>query len=569
MSKELSSFIENHILKNRFNSNASNPAFWSRRDADHLYKEILNYKLQDSDTIQACVYNYINNISTLPTCVCGNQINKFKSFKEGYSEFCSLSCLHKSDKVREKVIKTTLERYGFECALQNKEQYMMDKYGVTNAGMLSHVPLKTKSTKLRLYGSETYNNPEKNKNTRKINNTSCKEVSKRVAAEYLDKYGVDIMFNARKSFQDDTGYDNPSKSATVQQKKKENAIRKYGVNFQSRHLKPNATELIDNKEYLSSKSVREIMEETGYSQGHISKYLIKHGITDIFKSSGEKDICNFIKTFYDGEIIINSRSIIKPLELDIFLPEFNLAIEYNGTYWHSDQYVQTHRTKFQECNNKGIYLLQIFDFQWFDDRTRAILQSMIKIRCNIVEKRIFARKCEIRDVSSNAAKQFLHDNHLDGKCNSSVKYGLFYQEELVSLMTFGCSRFTDNEYELIRFCNKIGNLVIGGANKLLSFFEHNNDVKYLTSFSDNLYSNGNLYKTLGFNKVGETQGFFFVDTKGTKIHRMFLQKHKVKEMYPESFDESLTGKENVKNAGFFLIYDACQSKWIRNLQETI
>jgi hypothetical protein len=426
--------------------------------------------------------------------------------------------------------------------------------------------LKSKETKKRKYGDPNYSNTQKCLCTRRKNGTTAAVISKKTAAAYKESTGSDCMLKARNAFKHQTGFDNPSQLEEIQDKKRQNSIQRYGVPFQAKHLSEEATKLIDDPNYLASKSVREIIEETGYSQGHISKYMLKHNIRDGFRSSGEKELFNFIRGFYQGEVITNSRSIIPNKELDLYLPEFKLGIEYHGSYWHSDEFVKTHRTKYELCLTADIQLIQLFDFEWDDERVREIFKSIIKLKCGVTEQRIYARKCVIEKLTSASARTFLEGNHLDGKCNSAHRLGLYHKGELVSVMTFGRSRFKKNDYELLRFSCKKGCRVIGAASKLLKHFLMSTGITNLTSYCNNFYSNGNVYNLLGFEYAGFTQGHFYLNA-GKKLHRCFLQKHKLKELYPDNFDDTISGREIAKNNGYLCIQDAGQSKYILNLHK--
>lgn len=81
----------------------------------------------------------------------------------------------------------------------------------------------------------------------------------------------------------------------------------------------------------------------------------------------------------------------------------------------------------------------------------------------MTENKIFARKCEIKEISSKESKNFVNQNHIQGNAPSTIKIGLFFKEKLVSVMTFGKRpMFNSNEYEIIRFCNILNTMVVGG-----------------------------------------------------------------------------------------------------------
>lgn len=122
------------------------------------------------------------------------------------------------------------------------------------------------------------------------------------------------------------------------------------------------------------------------------------------------------------------------------------------------------------CEARGIQLIHIFENEW--EFKREIVESRIKNLLGIYDNTVFARKCEIKEIDSKTSKEFQEINHIQGSVNSSVNVGLYHGNELVSLMTFGKCRFDrKHEWEMLRFCNRLGHHVIGGAGKLLKYFE--------------------------------------------------------------------------------------------------
>jgi len=198
--------------------------------------------------------------------------------------------------------------------------------------------------------------------------------------------------------------------------------------------------------------------------------------------------------------------------LDIFIPSLNLAIEFNGTFWHSEisgnKNKVYHLNKTKSCIFKGIKLIHIFQFEW--DTKKEIIKSILK---NIIKKtpnKIYARECEVRDITLQCSIDFLEKNHLQGKDKSSIKLGLYHKNELVSVMTFCKSRFDKKcEYEMSRYCNNLNTSIIGGGNKLFSHFINSYRPNSMVSYSDRRYFNGNIYRQLGFTFVDNTSPSYF------------------------------------------------------------
>ena len=139
----------------------------------------------------------------------------------------------------------------------------------------------------------------------------------------------------------------------------------------------------------------------------------------------------------------------------------------------------------------------------------------------IYEHQIGARKCILKDVSSKESNKFLDENHLQGSTNGSIRLGLYYNDELVSLMVFGTKRRAlgnkennKDTYELYRYCNKLGWQIQGGASRLFKHFLDMYPNSTIESFSSNDISIGDLYKKLGFELIDAQKGsYWYIDRK--------------------------------------------------------
>lgn len=273
-------------------------------------------------------------------------------------------------------------------------------------------------------------------------------------------------------------------------------------------------------------------------------------------SKAEKEIAEFIKEYVD--IVESDRSVLGNLELDILIPSLNVAIEFNGLYWHSDKHKHNnyHLDKTKNCLAKGIKLIHIFEDEWRDKK--EIVKSRLLNIIGKTETKIFARQCEVRELESKTVSKFLDENHIQGKVGGKVRLGLYYKEELVSLMTFGNlrkalgSKGTEQDFELLRFCNKLNTTVVGGASKLLKYFESNFDYKTITSYADRRWSEGNLYFNLGFELVSETKPNYFY-TKGEFRENRF--KYRKSELKAHN-KENRTEKQLMEELGYSRIYDS-------------
>ena len=271
----------------------------------------------------------------------------------------------------------------------------------------------------------------------------------------------------------------------------------------------------------------------------------------------EIQLLNFIKENYDGEIIENDRKILNGKELDIYLPEINLAFEFNGLYWHSEIYKPKnyHYNKTKKCQDKEIQLLHIYEDDW--QYREDIIKSMILNKLGKSISKIFARKTEIKEIIDNKIiRSFLNDNHIQGFVGSSVKLGLFFENVLVSLMTF--KKIKEN-YELNRFCNKLNTNVVGGASKLFNHFIKNHDYNQIISFSKNDYSYGKLYNKIGFkiNKYLIPDYSYIIKDK--KYHKFNFRK---KQLFKNFGNSNKSEHEICLENKIYRIFDAGKIKWV-------
>ena len=275
-------------------------------------------------------------------------------------------------------------------------------------------------------------------------------------------------------------------------------------------------------------------------------------------SNKEQDLVSYIESIYSGRIVTSDRSTISPLELDIFIPEYNLAIEFDGLYWHSEKFKDDnnyHLNKTNLCKEKGIRLIHIFEDEW--DFKQDIVKARIQHALNTYSFRVYARECQIYEIENKECKQFLNNYHIQGNCVSSIKLGLYLGEELVAVMTFGKPRFNkDYEWELLRYCCISDHNVIGGAGKLLKAFERGWEPNNFISYCDLRWGTGGLYKQLGFEYSYNSKStyWYFKENSSERESRIKYQKHKLHKLL-DNFDESLSEHQNMINHNYLRIYD--------------
>jgi hypothetical protein len=275
-------------------------------------------------------------------------------------------------------------------------------------------------------------------------------------------------------------------------------------------------------------------------------------------SIGEEDMAKFVETC-GFDLIRNSRRIIAPYELDIYVPQKNIAIEYCGVYWHSEANGKDrnyHLMKLERCNEQNIHLLTIFEDEWLTNR--PLVEGRIRTALGINQKAVYARQCVIAPVDVEAERLFLSLYHSQGYTPSSVAVGLYYGDELVALMTFGRNRFNGDGWELIRYATSTR--CVGGASRLFVYFVKQENPTSVVSYADRRWSNdGTMYRAMGFELVSVTKPGYFWVNGGYRYARQKFMKHK---LVKEGFDPSKTEVEIMLERGFHRLWDCGHYKFI-------
>ncbi len=281
------------------------------------------------------------------------------------------------------------------------------------------------------------------------------------------------------------------------------------------------------------------------------------------QSRAELEIFEYVKTLRPSAIA-SYRAHYHDKEIDVFIPELNIGIEFNGLYWHSETVLtangrspQHDFKKWKEFKEKGIRLLVIFEDEW--EFKQEIVKSRLSNILGATRRRVYARKCLVRAVSSKEASVFCDTNHIMGRGRSNIRLGLYHEDKLVSLMTFttsNISRKLKEAWEINRFASVLGVSVVGGASKLFKAFVSQIQPAKVISYADNRWSDGGLYQQLGFEFTGAgTANYWYTQQNSlVRIHRYALRKN-------AADDQLLTEYENRLKQGFTRIWDCGSSKW--------
>ena len=277
-------------------------------------------------------------------------------------------------------------------------------------------------------------------------------------------------------------------------------------------------------------------------------------------SLSELELAEFIRGL--GLEILCNKPLLGKRHIDIFIPSLRIGVEYCGLYFHSDKFrsYNYHRSKFLEAKKEGISLLQVFEDEWL--HKKEIVKNVLLSKLGKLPKIAGARELEFKEVPNSLARTFYDSNHLQGGGTAiGNSYGLYQESTLVSCMSFSSSNVDIGTTELIRFAS-LGRIP-GGFSKILSNaipYLKESGKKKIISFSDNRWSDGNMYNINGFKLSGVSAPRYWWTKNQTKFHRRLFQRKYLSEKL-SVFDENLSEAENCITNGYLKIHDAGVSKW--------
>ena len=423
----------------------------------------------------------------------------------------------------------------------------LEKLGVEYPFQSLLIQEKGKESCLEKYGVEYYNQIEESQIRRK-------ETS-------LKKYGVE----------------NPSQNISIKIKKEKLEAKKLNyaksqnlvtVNDLSKTFNRDESTIIDDIRLLNLKIIKFNNDARFYIEESnlpiLSDFFSK--TDECGKSYSEKELVDFVKSIYSDEIMENTKRIIPPKELDIYIPKMKLAIEYNGLYWHDENHVDRnyHLTKTNMCNEKGIDLIHVFEDDWLE--RKEIVKSMIASRLGVYKEKIFARKCQIKEIEKDQAKIFFDENHLQGFAYGDLYLGLMFNDELIQCICINKKGWHDGNVELTRMVTKLNTQVVGGFSKLMKHISDYIEYKSITSYVYKAWFNGKGYIESGFKIVKENNPSYSYVVNGRRVHKSHFRKDKIKKMFERGelkfYDSNKTEHENMIENKIYRIYDCGTMKVI-------
>lgn len=556
----------------------------------------------------------VENISLIP------QISEKKK-KTNLSKY-GVEHPFQSQEIKNKVKNSLFQRYGvtnpsqLDQVQQLKKQRSQIRHGVIHPSQSLAVKEKRKRTWITKYKTfGTFNNPELAKKAAKViwdklgvlSPMQSQTIKDKIKDTNLKKYGVThpsknslIQEKIRKTNSQKYGSEYFFASKIGKQKIKERFLEKYNAtnpmfvdefktkikqSLMKNHGVTNLNHIgkSDNtikflseehyfKEMISNKSVFEICQEFDVSQSTVYKLINSYDCWDLIdtkESSYEskiKDLLERNKVKY----IQNTRQVIAPYELDIFIPDHNLAIETGSAYWHSESYHSDknyHLTKWSMCKKLNINLLQFFDDDLHQNwhLTESKILRLLKLSKVPV---IGARKLNIVKLSHLDLVTFFQNWHV--KKNAPIyhfAYGLQNHDELVAALTL---RLSNNEIFIERFATNINFSFPGAFSRLLNYFVKTENFKgIIKTWSDNRLGDGNVYAKSGFIETTVSKpGYWYFKNKGLE-NRVNYQRHKLQKIFNLTDEENrkeLSEYDIMKSKGYDRIWDAGHTLWLKEIK---
>ena len=460
------------------------------------------------------VYLYENEIYQLPVCFCGEKV-KFIKYSKGYNKFCSKSCSAKHSHMNSEIKQKRL----IGLNRSNSDPKMREKM------------------------------TQKSIETKKSFSVAKKlEINKKREKTTLDKYGVKNI-------------------ATLSKKEKVNKrLNNLKENIESENYSLRDFNHSDNLLELECKKCKCGERTFNIDRGLFFRRRLT-GIKECMninpkKGGNSKYEFEIMEILDEYKISYTHRYKIDNNEIDIYIPEYNIGIEFNGLYWHSELYKEKkyHINKTNYFKERGIRIIHIWEDEWIYNNDKIVDYLLSILGKN--DKIIYGRKCDIREVSKKETHDFLNENHLQGKLNIyKTSIGLYHNNQLVSIIVMGDLRNimgrkkTKGVSELLRFCNKRRHTIHGSFSKLFKYYLNNFQNNKIITYSNISKFEGNIYKLFGFEYIRKTNpNYYYLDPKNSlkKYNRWSFRKDK---LIRDGYDQNKTEHQIMNELGYYRIYD--------------
>jgi very-short-patch-repair endonuclease len=505
---------------------------------------------------------------------CKKSIESSKLKNNGFYYF-------QTDDFKTKSDQTKIKRYGTKNHMEVPEirKKFFDSISKITEEQQKEIIKKRNETKFIKYGDANYNNRDKFNETLNEryggHHLKLEEFQNKSKKTHFDHYGVEFPLQI-KSNQD---------KAINKQKELFDGLYVSSDEYKEKVIKQRYNSVIKRIEdrgfifidYVDDKYATIKCKKCGNEFTHTQVFREYDIICrKCYPITSDNSLNIFMESIFDDNNINylkNDKKLLNRKEVDYVLPSYNIGFEINGNYYHSEIYGKKdknyHIDKTKKLNVIGIKLIHIFEDEI--KKSPNIVFSRIKNILNITENKIFARKCIIKEISKSESKIFLEKNHLQGDLVDKIRTGLFFNNELVSVMTFGMKRKSlgntsmNNEYELLRFASKLDTNVIGGFSRLLKYFIKEYQPFKIITYADSRWSGiipeETIYYKCGFKFIHQSDpNYWYVSTKDFlhRFHRFTFRKDK---LVKEGFSKDKTEWEIMQERGFDRIWDCGTMKF--------
>lgn len=431
---------------------------------------------------------------------------------------------------------------------RRKDNTCLDRYGVKNSSMSIEVRNKISKSLNEMPEEKKRLRTQHFKETMSNKTNEEKEKISQHRSVATLQYFEQMTAEKRKEFSQimSETYKNLSEEQKANRVKKgiETKIQRYGKNYNS----------------LMYEKSRDKLVETNLDKYGVPYYCMAEKCRSAKGGNASNTTPNnkFARLLEENNIVYTREFRVENYSFDFkvndILIEIDPAVTHNvswSPFGNKTIDKNYHYNKSKCAFDNGYRCIHIFDWDNVDK-----IVSLLKTR-----DRVFARNCKIKEISRNDTVNFLNEYHLQGYAKDSIRLGLFYEEKLVSVMTFGKPRYNKNfDYELIRYCSIYD--VIGGAEKLFSYFIKNYSCSTIISYCDFSKFTGQLYEKLGFIKTDcAISKHWYRSKTNTHITDNLLRQRGFDQLFNTNYGKNTCNESLMLENDFVEIYDAGQIKY--------
>ena len=560
-----------------------------------------------------------HNLTSRPKCQkCHtNEVCGFDAMKRQYRKWCSPQCQASDNECITKSKLTRLELYGDENYINIEKSRETRMYKNCGSWSPDDFAEKCRKTKRERYGDETYTNSEKAKKTlakhidenpnfwkdreNKIKATKIanghdpnwnnREKFSQTVSNFSNERQQEINEKRRQTNIKENGYEFPMQDQKIREKTSETVFERYGVRsvlqrpdirdaarlkkkqsswYKIRADIANYSPLFTFDEFVSNTDSNFYWKwkcqrcgnifQSRYDDGHHTVCRKCHPFkSHVIDSKGEHEIIDMLSHYFK-DIIHQDRTILNPKELDVLVKEKNVAFEFDGLYWHSEEYKPNdyHLMKTKMCKLKGVKLIHVFESEW--KSMRQIAESYVKRAVGVFDKSFDACDLRCQKIISEDALHFYKENDIDvHKRHLDNSYGFFDGDNLIAAYSI-C--INDSKAKIVKFATRLHTDIVNIIEQMTQCIFSIEGVNEIEISVDRRWSDGSDFLNAGYRLTSVSEpDFYYVNTNDEEwVHQPSdkFRKQFVMNVLGKSFDNSKSQEQNLADNGFIRIYDCGQ-----------